>query len=135
MRIVVLDVKTLGEGVVLDALEAVGNLTSYPLTAPDEIADRIKNADVVIVNKIRLNESNLHGAKHLKLICVAATGYDNIDTAYCRDHGIAVCNVVGYSTDSVAQLTIGLALNLLMHLPYFNGFVRSEEHTSELQSR
>lgn len=129
MRIVVLDGKTLGEGVVFDTLDAVGELTSYPLTAPDEIGERIKNADVVIVNKIRLNESNLQGANHLKLICVAATGYDNIDTAYCRDHGIAVCNVVGYSTDSVAQLTIGLALNLLMHLPYFNGFVKDGSYS------
>ena len=70
MRIVILDAKTLGEGVVFDDIEAVGDVTSYPLTAPDEIAVRIANADVVIVNKIRLNESNLREAKNLKLICV-----------------------------------------------------------------
>ena len=129
MRIVILDAKTLGEGVVFDDIEAVGDVTSYPLTAPDEIAVRIANADVVIVNKIRLNESNLREAKNLKLICVAATGYDNIDTTYCRARGIAVCNVVGYSTDSVAQLTIGLALNLLMHLPDFTGFVKDGSYS------
>lgn len=130
MRIVILDAKTLGEGVNFDSISSVGQLTVYPLTAPEEIAGRIRDAEVVIVNKIRLNESNLHDAQSLKLICVAATGYDNIDIEYCRTHGIAVCNVVGYSTDSVAQLTVSLVLNLMMHMPYFTGFVRDGSYTA-----
>lgn len=130
MRIVILDAKTLGDGVNFDAISSTGELTLHSLTAPDQIAERIADAEVVIVNKIRLNESNLQSAKHLKLICVAATGYDNIDTDYCRKRGIAVCNVVGYSTDSVAQLTISLALTLLMHMPYFTGFVRDGSYTA-----
>lgn len=130
MRIVILDAKTLGDGVNFDTISSTGELTLHSLTAPDQIAERIADTEVVIVNKIRLNESNLQSAKHLKLICVAATGYDNIDTDYCRKRGIAVCNVVGYSTDSVAQLTISLALTLLMHMPYFTGFVRDGSYTA-----
>ena len=130
MHIVMLDAKTLGEGVTFDALKAAGNLSVYPLTAPEDIPARIADADVVIVNKIRLNESNLGGAKQLKLICVAATGYDNIDTDYCRAHGIHLSNVVGYSTNSVAQLTVALALNLLMHLPYFTEYVNNGSYTT-----
>lgn len=130
MRIVILDAKTLGDGVNFDTISSTGELTLHSLTTPDQIAERIADAEVVIVNKIRLNESNLQSAKHLKLICVAATGYDNIDTDYCRKRGIAVCNVVGYSTDSVAQLTISLALTLLMHMPYFTGFVRDGSYTA-----
>ena len=130
MRIVILDGKTLGEGVVFDSIASVGDLSLYSLTAPEDIPHRIADADVVIVNKIKLNDSNLSGARSLKLICVAATGYDNIDIDYCRDHGIAVCNVVGYSTDSVAQLTVSLALNLMMHMPYFTGFVKDGSYSA-----
>lgn len=130
MRIVILDAKTLGEGVNFDSISSAGELTHYSLTAPDEIAERIRDAEVVIVNKIRLNESNLCDAKSLKLICVAATGYDNIDTEYCRHRGIAVCNVVGYSTDSVAQLTVSLVLNLMVHMAYFTGYVRDGSYTA-----
>ena len=129
MRIAILDAKTLGDGVSFDSIASTGDLTVYPLTPPEKIPECIREADVVIVNKIRLNESNLCDAKSLKLICVAATGYDNIDISYCRDHGIAVCNVVGYSTDSVAQLTISLVLDLLMHMPYFTGFVRDGSYS------
>ena len=130
MRIVILDGKTLGEGVVFDSIASVGDLSLHSLTAPEDIPHRIADADVVIVNKIKLNESNLSDARSLKLICVAATGYDNIDIDYCRDHGIAVCNVVGYSTDSVAQLTVSLALNLMMHMPYFTGFVKDGSYSA-----
>ena len=125
MRAVILDAKTLGDDIRLDAIESAASLTAYPLTAPEEIADRIADAEIVIVNKIRLNESNLREADELRLICVAATGYDNIDTEYCRGRGIAVCNVKGYSTHSVAQLTVALVLSLMMHLPDFTDFVRS----------
>ncbi len=127
---VILDGATLGEGITFDALAARTSLTVYPLTAPDEVADRIRDAEVVIINKIRLNESNLADAASLRLICVAATGYDNIDVDYCRRRGIAVCNVLGYSTDSVAQLTVAMVLELMLHLPEMSGFVRSGAYTA-----
>jgi glycerate dehydrogenase len=126
---VILDAATLGEGVTFDALAERASLTTYSLTAPEEVASRIRDAEVVILNKVRLNESNLADAAALRLICVAATGYDNIDVEYCRSRGIAVCNVLGYSTDSVAQLTVAMVLELMLHLPEMSGFVRSGAYT------
>ena len=127
---VILDGATLGEDISFASLEERASLTVYPLTPPEEVAARIRDAQVVIVNKIRLNEANLAGADALKLICVAATGYDNIDVAYCRRRGIAVCNVLGYSTDSVAQLTVAMVLELILHLPEMSGYVRSGAYTA-----
>ena len=106
MHIAVLDAATLGEDLPLEPLEQFGEVTVYPTTDPDDIPERIREADVVIINKIKLNETNLTGSS-VRLICVAATGYDNIDTGWCRKHGIAVSNVVGYSTDSVALRKAG----------------------------
>ena len=128
MKIAVLDKETLGD-VDLSPLYAVGETVVYPLTAPHEIADRIADADVVVVNKIRLNETNLSRSP-LKLICVAATGYDNIDTAYCVSRGIALCNVPGYSTHSVAQLTLAMVLSLATHLREYSDYVASGEYTA-----
>ena len=125
MRAVILDAKTLGDDLRFDAIEAAAQVTLYPTTAPEEVAQRICQAEVVIINKVRLNENNLKNALNLRLICVAATGYDNIDTEYCRKRGIAVCNVKGYSTHSVAQLTVSMVLSLMMHLPIFTSFVSS----------
>ena len=78
-----------------------------------------------------MNAQNLPMAKNLKLICLAATGFDNVDLAYCRSVGIGVCNVVGYSTQSVAQLTLSMALSLYTHLNEYTEFVRSGEYTQK----
>ena len=128
MRIVVLDAATLGSDLSLAPLDEVGDVTVWQTTAPDEVAARVREADTVIINKIRLNESNLSGSR-VRLICVAATGYDNIDTAWCRAHGITVSNVVGYSTDSVAQLTAAMALYLTNRLPEYTRAVRTGDYT------
>lgn len=128
MRIVVLDAATLGDDLSLSPLDEVGDVTVWQTTAPEETAARVREADVVILNKIRLNESNLSGSR-VRLICVAATGYDNIDTAWCRAHGITVSNVVGYSTDSVAQLTVSMALYLANRLPEYTRAVRTGDYT------
>lgn len=127
MKIAILDAKTLGDDIDLGILGE--NLCIYGTTEPELVEERIRDAEVAVVNKIRLNESNLAGAKALKLICVAATGYDNIDTEYCKKRGIAVCNVKGYSTHSVAQLTISMVLSLMMHQREYCDFVRSGEYT------
>ena len=129
MKIVILDSGTLGADIDLSPIRALGEVVEYKFTAPDEVADRLSDADVAVLNKIKLNESNLSGAKNLKLICVAATGYDNIDIAYCRENGISVCNVPGYSTDSVAQLSVSMALSLVTHLDEYRSFVRSGEYS------
>lgn len=127
MKIVILDGKTLGDDISLNIFD--GDVEIYDTTVPEDVEGRILDAEVVIVNKIRLNESNLKNAKKMKLICVAATGYDNIDTAYCKEKGIAVCNVKGYSTQSVAQLTVSMVLSLMMHQREYCDFVTSGEYT------
>ncbi len=129
MNIVVLDADTLGADLDLSPLRACGDVTVYRATAPDEVRAHLGDAEVALLNKVRLNESNLSGNRALKLICVFATGYDNIDLPYCRQNGIAVCNVVGYSTHSVAQLTLSMALSLATHLPEYVESVRDGRYT------
>lgn len=130
MKITVLDSATLGEDLDLSPLSEVGETEVYKNTAPHEVAERIAESDAVVINKIKLNESNLSEAKNLKLICIAATGYDNIDVAYCKKKGIAVCNVVGYSTHSVAQITVATVLSLACHLPEHSETVKSGRYTA-----
>ena len=130
MKITVLDSATLGDDLDLSPLSTVGETEVYKITAPHEVAARIAESDVVVINKIKLNESNLSEAKNLKLICIAATGYDNIDVAYCKTKGIAVCNVVGYSTHSVAQITVATVLSLACHLPEHCETVKSGRYTA-----
>ena len=131
LKIVVLDRDTLGEDVPLDALYALGEVTVYGLTAPEQVKERIADADVVVINKIKMNESNLAHVGKVRLICLAATGYDNVDTVYCREHGIAVCNVVGYSTQSVAQVTVAMALSLCTKLSQYREFVMSGKYSRQ----
>ena len=130
MNIVLLDTATLGEDLDLTPVTRLGRATEYPNTAPEQVAERIVDADVVVINKVKLNKTNLSAAPSLKLICIAATGYDNIDTAYCQKRGIALCNVPGYSTDSVAQLTLAMALSLVGHLNEYNDFVHSGDYSA-----
>lgn len=131
MKIVILDKMTLGADIDLSPLYKLNaEIDIFDSTKPDEVEERIINADVVIVNKIKLGENNLSAASKLKLICVAATGYDNIDLNFCASHNISLCNVPGYSTESVAQLTVGMALYLVMHLDDYRGFVNSGEYTN-----
>lgn len=130
MKIAILDKDTLGLDIDLSPLRALGATAEYGITPPELIPERISDADVVVINKVKLNASNLAGAKNLKLICVAATGYDNIDTAFCASHGIALANVPGYSTHSVAQLTVAMALSLATHLPEYRDYVHSGQYSA-----
>lgn len=130
MKITVLDAKTLGDDLNLSPLSTVGEPEIYENTPPELVAERIADSEVVIINKVKLNESNLSKAKKLRLICIAATGYDNIDVAYCKKAGVAVCNVVGYSTDSVSQITVAAVLSLACHLKEHTASVSSGEYTA-----
>ena len=130
MNITVLDAGTLGADLSLDALNAFGDVTVYQSTAPVETAQRISTADVVVVNKVRLTTDVLAAATRLKLICVAATGYDNIDTEYCKENGIALCNVAGYSVNSVSQLTVAMVLSASVNLPSFRDSVASGKYSA-----
>ncbi len=129
MKIAVLDKDTLGEDIDLSSLAAVGELTVYGNTAPELVQERLRDADVTVLNKIKLHEKNLMGTS-VRLICVAATGYDNIDADYCRRAGIALCNVPGYSTDSVAQLTLAMALSLATRLHEYTEYVNDGRYTA-----
>ncbi len=130
MKLVFLDAKTLGDDLDFSEFNELGELHIYDNTSQDDVADVINDADVVILNKLKLNESNLKSAKNLKLICVTATGYDNIDIEYCKANGIAVCNVVGYSSNSVAQLTVAMALSLYTNLADFTEYVNDGSYTN-----
>lgn len=123
MKIAVLDAATLGDDIDLSLFNDLGEVSIYPLTEKRDIASRIADCDVCIINKVKLNREVLEDAASLKLICVAATGYDNIDTEYCADRGIAVCNVAGYSANSVSQLTLAMVLSASVNLPVFRAAV------------
>ena len=123
MNVVLLDYGSLGCDVDLTPFQSTGAVTAYEMTTQDQLEDRIRDADVVITNKLKLNRSNLCAATHLKQVCVTATGYDNIDLEYCAERGVAVCNVPGYSTDSVAQLTLAMAFALSTHLISYRNHV------------
>lgn len=124
MKAVILDSATLGDDIDFSEFSELAQTEVYVTTSEAEVAERIRDADIVIVNKIKLGESNLSGSR-VRLICVAATGYDNIDTDFCAREGICVCNVPGYSADSVAQLTLAIVLELAMHMREYTEFVRS----------
>jgi len=130
MKITVLDKATLGDDIDLSPLYERGDVTCFDTTPPELVAQRIADTDVVVINKIKLNSQNLPFAKNLKLICICATGYDNIDTEYCKNNGISLCNVPGYSTDSVAQLTLSMALSLYTNLFNYRDYVNSGDYTA-----
>lgn len=127
MRIAILDAATLGEDIDVSVLRTgeADTLTVWPSTAPDELAAHADGAEVLVINKIKIGEAQLSlpALKDLKLICLVATGYDNVDVEACRRHGVGVANVRGYSTDSVAQVTVGMVLSLYNHLPEYNRYV------------
>ncbi len=130
MNIVVLDAATLGSDLDLSLFENYGELTIYQSTSPEEIPEHLKNADIAILNKVKLGATQLKSADSLKLICIAATGFDNVDLSYCREHDIAVTNVVGYSTQSVAQVTLAMALSLMTHLNEYCEITRNGTYTA-----
>jgi glycerate dehydrogenase len=115
-KIVVLDAGTLGDDLSLLPLEAEGEVTVYRTSPPETVRERITGADAVILNKVKIGEAQLPAEGAPGIICVAATGFDNIDLDACRRHGVAVANVKGYSSESVMQVTIGLVLSLVTHL-------------------
>lgn len=129
MKIVLLDAATMGADIDFSPLEKVGEVIKYPNTLPDERKERIKDADVVVVNKIVLDGEVLSGAQNIKLICVFAVGYNNIDISYCKEHNIKVRNVPGYCTQSVCQHTFALLFDLIENMRYYDDFVKSEKYS------
>ena len=128
MNIVILEANTLGADVDLSVFEKLGNVTQYGQSDEENTADRVKDADIIVVNKVPMNEQTLKKADHLKMIAVTATGTNIIDKAYTDKRGIAVSNVGGYSTMSVAQHTFALALYLFHKMNYFDSYVKSGQY-------
>ncbi len=123
MKIVILDAQTVTNGdVSLKPLEEFGEVVTYNLTSPSEIASRISDADAVICNKTVLNSENMMDAKNLRYIGLFATGYNNIDVDYCRKNGITVCNAGSYSTNAVAQQTFAMILEHYTSMSKYNEF-------------
>ncbi len=128
MKIVVLERNSLGDDIDLAQFEKLGELEVYSQSSPEDTPEKVKDADVVIVNKVPMNAQTLKGADRLKMIAITATGYNIIDKAYTDSKGIAVANVGGYSTDSVAQHTFAMALYLIEQLDYYDKYVKSGEY-------
>lgn len=123
LKLTVLDSATLGSDIDLSMFEKFGELRVFKNTSPEDFVKNVADSDVIILNKIKVGRHNLPECKSVKLICETATGYDNIDLEYCRENGIAVSNVVGYSTQNVAQLTLAMALSLVCHLNEYNRLI------------
>ena len=130
-KIVVLDGKTLGN-VDYIKLNEFGQVIYYDLTLKEEVAERIKDANIVLTNKVVLNRENLRNATKLELICEMATGYNNIDIKYAKEKNIAVTNVTGYSTTTVAQHTFAMLLHLYDNISYFDNFIKSGEYSKSV---
>ena len=130
MKIIILDRASLGDDTPFSALQKFGKVEFYDSSNPEEAIARSRDADVIIINKVKVTRAIMESAPMLKLVCVFATGYDSIDIDAARELGIAVCNVPGYSTDSVTLFTISTVLALCSHLFEYNRFVRSGEYSN-----
>ena len=124
MKIVFLDAATMGD-ISFEPFERLGDFVSYPTSNPEEAKERVKDVDVLMINKVLVDKDLIDSAPNLKLICIAATGVNNIDVDYASSKGIPVRNVAGYSTDSVAQSTFMHILSLIGGGPYFDDSVKS----------
>lgn len=129
INIVILDASTLGKVEAIEKIASLGNFTSYELTSPDQRITRLKGQHVAIVNKAIIDKEVMDACPDLKLICISATGMNNVDLDYAASKGIKVTNVAGYSTHSVAQVTFSMLFYLLEKLPYFDKYVKSGEYT------
>ena len=128
MKIVFLDAATMGS-TPLTEIEKLGELTRYESSTAEEARERVKDADVAILNKIIVNEDFLDAAPKLKLICEAGTGMNNIDLKLCERRGVTAMNVAGYSTDAVTQHTWTLILALSGRIFHYNEYVKGGEYS------
>ena len=131
MKIVFLDAKTIGDDIDLSAYDTLGEVVKYSFSQPEEVPERAADADVLIVNKIRIDEAAGGRAEHLKLVCVTATGTNNLDKDYLERRGIAWRNVADYSTQSVAQHTFAMLLFLLEKLRYYDDYVKEGRYIND----
>ena len=129
MKIVFLDASTVGD-TPLDEISALGELVCYATSTHEEALHRVRDCEVLIINKIIVDTELIAAAPALRLICEAATGVNNIDLKAAAARGIPVKNVAGYSTDSVVQETFMHILSLAGNGPYFDTFVKDGSYSA-----
>jgi len=130
MKLVFLDALTLGD-IDLSRFEKLGEVEIYQTTSKEETLNRVKNADIVLTNKVVIDKKIMDNS-NIKMIQILATGMNNVDLEYAKNKGIIVKNVAGYSTNSVAQLTFAFVLNILNKVNYFNDYVNNEYMNSDI---
>lgn len=131
MKIVFLDANTLGEDIDYTPFEELGEVVKYPFSSSEEVPQRAKDADVLVVNKVQINQETIGVAQNLKLVCVTATGTNNLDKNYLAQRQIQWRNVAGYSTESVAQHTFALLFYLLESLRYYDDYVKEGRYVND----
>ena len=131
-KIIFLDQYSLGQAD-LSPIQALGDYVGYETTRPDQILERCREADIVISNKVPFDRATLAALPRLRLICVAATGMNQIDLEAAAELGIAVKNAVGYSTHSVTETTIGAAIGLLRQIGFYDRFTKTAYAGSDRQ--
>lgn len=122
MQIVILDRATLGFDIDVNIFSKFGNVTSYDSTKENETAQRVKNADIVLTNKVVIGKNEIDNS-NIKLICITATGMNNVDLEYAKEKNITVKNVAGYSTSSVVQVGFSMILYFVQKLNYYKKYV------------
>jgi glycerate dehydrogenase len=130
MKITILDKIAMGDDTPFDALSEFGTVKFYETTNSENVIEHVADSEIIILNKVKITEKTIMSAPKLKLICVFATGYDNIDIEAARNKGVAVCNVPGYSTESVVLFTIATTLALVSHLNEYNEYVRTGAYSA-----
>lgn len=131
MKIVFLDAKSIGEDIDLSGFDALGEVVKYDFTTDEEVPERAADADIIIVNKVNINEKTIGGAEHVKMVCVTATGTNNLDKEYLESRRIIWHNVAGYSTESVTQHTFAMVFYLLEKLRYYDDYVKDEKYIDD----
>ncbi len=110
-----------------EPLKELGTLTVYPRTAPEEVVERAKDADIILINKVNITDEVMARLPKLKYIGVLATGYNVVDTAAAHKRGIMVTNIPAYSTDSVAQMAFAHILNITNQVGHYADQVRDKQ--------
>ena len=128
MKIVILEADSLGQDMVFTPFEELGKVVIYHTTTAEEMEAKTLDADVIVANKVPICEETIGKARNLKLVCLTATGFNNLDGEYLKKRGIAAYNVAGYSTNGVAQHTFALLFYILEKLNYYDNYVKSGEY-------
>jgi len=125
MKIVFLDKSTVGNVGNLECLKQFGEVVYYEVTPPDQTSARVSDAEIIITNKVVIDRKVMDANPGIRLICIAATGMNNVDLDYAERKGIAVKNVSGYSTHSVTQSTFAMLFSLANSIAYYDDYVKS----------